>query len=29
MTQTKKQSLIETISNTSIGMIGSWIKDMK
>jgi len=25
MSQTKKQSLIETISNTSIGMIGSWL----
>lgn len=28
MSQSKKQSLIETISNTSIGMIGSWLITM-
>jgi len=28
MSQTKKQSLIETASNTTIGMIGSWIITM-
>jgi hypothetical protein len=28
MSQSKRQSLIETISNTSIGMIGSWLITM-
>lgn len=28
MSQTKKQSLIETASNTTIGMVGSWIITM-
>ena len=28
MTQSKKQSMIETLSNTSIGMMGSWFITM-
>jgi hypothetical protein len=28
MTQSKKQSLKETLSNTGIGMVGSWIITM-